>query len=180
MKEDASDKRLPIFCLSNCLSGLLQLMASVPCVTGSSPSFQTQMRTMSHLHRGLSQNLRPHLFSWASRTVCSFCSWFGATCVLASSHLSKQRRAQLGQLSGTFSAGNNLFLFLPRHGIFMKVFTMDYHCSLRPISALPNLVKISLKVQKLSKKGGGEQMDERGVDRQHDLIDHARWHRNSG
>lgn len=31
-------------------------------------------------------------------------------------------------------------------------------------------MKISLKVQKLSRKGGGEQMDERGADRQHDLI----------
>ena len=82
----------------------------------------------------------------------------------------KQRRAQLDQPSGTVSAGNNLFLFLHRHGIFLEVFTMDYHCSLHPISALSNLVKISLKVQKLSRKGGGEQMDERGVDRQHDLI----------
>lgn len=145
-------------------------MPSVPCVTGSSPSSQTDRHTMSHLPHGLSQNLCPHLFSWASRSIHSFCSWFGATYVLASGHPLKQSRAQLGRLSGTFRAGNNLFLFLPRHGIFMKVFTTDYLCSLHPISALSNLVKISLKVQKLSRKGGGEQMDERGVDRQHDLI----------
>lgn len=90
--------------------------------------------------------------------------------MLASGHLLKQLRAQLGQPSGTLTAGNNLALSLPRHEIFMEVFTTDYCCSLHPISALTNLVKISLKVQKLSRKGGGEQMDERGVDRQHDLI----------
>lgn len=68
------------------------------------------------------------------------------------------------------SQHRKLFLFLSRHGIFLEVFTMGYRCSLHPISALSNLVKISLKVQKLSREGGGEQMDERGVDRQHDLI----------
>lgn len=90
--------------------------------------------------------------------------------MLASSHLLKQLRAQLGQPSGTLTTGNNLALSLPRHEIFMEVFTTDYRCSLHPISALTNLVKISLKVQKLSRKGRGEQMDERGVDRHHDLI----------
>lgn len=82
----------------------------------------------------------------------------------------KQWTAQLDQPLGKDSAWNSLFLFLLRHGIFLEVFTADYRCSLHPISALSNLVKISLKVQKLSRKGGGEQMDERGVDRQHDLI----------
>lgn len=49
-------------------------------------------------------------------------------------------------------------------------FAIDYHCSLHSTSAMSNLVKISLKVQKLSRKGRAEQMDGRGVVRQHDLI----------
>lgn len=36
-----SDKSLPVFCLSNCLPGLLQLIPAIPYVTGFAPSFQT-------------------------------------------------------------------------------------------------------------------------------------------
>lgn len=92
---NTSDKCLPVFCLSNCLAGLLQLMPSVPCVTASSPSFQTHTAMMSPLLHGLSQNLCPHLFTWESSTTCSFCSRFGATSMLASGHLLKTGKSSI-------------------------------------------------------------------------------------
>lgn len=167
MKENTSGKSLPVFCLSNCLPGLLQLMPSDPCVTGSSPSFQTHTATMSHLLCGLSQNLCPHLFTWASSTTCSSCSRFGVTSVLASGHLLKTGKSSIWPCSMQEIV---YFSFYPDMEFPWKFSSWIINCSLHSISALSNLVKISQKVQKLSRKGGGEQMDERGVDRQHDLI----------
>lgn len=167
MKENTSDKSLPVFCLSNCLPGLLQLMPSVPHVKGSSPSFQTHTVTMSHLLHGLSQNLCPHLFTWASSTACSFCSRFGAVSMLASGHLLKTGKSSIWPCSVQEIIS---FSFYPDKEFPCKFSSWIINCRLHSISALSNLVKISQKVQKLSRKGGGEQMDERGVDRQHDLI----------
>lgn len=122
---NTSDKSLPIFCLSNCLPGLLQL-SSVPSVsrgTGSSPSFQTHTAMMSHLLCGLSRNPCSHLFTWESSTTCSFCSRFWSY-VRAGQWPPLENREELNL--AMFNAGNYFFFFLPRHGISMKVFIVDY------------------------------------------------------